>query len=219
MINGIDTIIFAGAVYYNAAKELCGTVIPQGTFSSPFGQFTLCRTCVRLSVLCSSTLSVTLRNMSEKDTRSRNPTAVPRFRSGRTLADLRRAKLREKGKRDVTRGWKTAGCLPSWCASRGVSAISLALQAAKCDSSFAQSAQTTTPSGGAAMPKACFSSNYSVSQPVPPAGKFSFYGIIVPQFFRRFLHKMMKDFSGNTAQLKLRRFAEILCPDFVAISR
>ena len=24
---------------------------------------------------------------------------------------------------------------------------------------------------------------------------------------------------GNTAQLKLRRFAEILCPDFVAISR
>ena len=44
------------------------------------------------------------------------------------------------------------------------------------------------------MPKACFSSNYSVSQPVPPAGKFSFYGIIVPQFFRRFLHKMMKDF-------------------------
>ena len=44
------------------------------------------------------------------------------------------------------------------------------------------------------MPKACFSSNYSVSQPFPPAGKFSFYGIIVPQFFRRFLHKMMKDF-------------------------
>ena len=77
---------------------------------------------------------------------------------------------------------------------RDVSAISLASQAAKCDSCFVQSAQTTTPSGGAAMHEACFLSNYSVSQPVPPAGKFSFYGIIVPQFFRRFLHKMMKDF-------------------------
>jgi len=30
-----------------------------------------------------------------------------------------------------------------------------------------------------------------------------------------FLHS----YEGNTAQLKLRRFAEILCPDFVAISR
>ena len=95
---------------------------------------------------------------------------------------------------------------------RGVSAISLASQAAKCDSCFVQSAQTTTPSGGAAMPKACFSLNYSVSQPVPPAGKFSFYGIIVPQFFRRFLHKMMKDFLRQHRTIK----AAALCGNFVS---
>ena len=95
---------------------------------------------------------------------------------------------------------------------RGVSAISLALQATKCDSCFVQSAQTTTPSSGAAMPKACFSSNYSVSQPVPPAGKFSFYGIIVPQFFRRFLHKMMKDFLRQHRTIK----AAALCGNFMS---
>ena len=98
-----------------------------------------------------------------------------------------------QGKGVIHKRVETAGVYPL-VRPRGVSAISLALQAAKCDFCFAQSAQTTTPSGGAAMPEACFSSNYSVSQPVPPAGKFSFYGIIVPQFFRRFLHKMMKDF-------------------------
>jgi len=95
---------------------------------------------------------------------------------------------------------------------RGVSAISLASQAAKCDFCFVQSAQSTTPSGGAAMPKACFSSNYSVSQPVPPAGKFSFYGIIVPQFFRRFLHKMMKDFLRQHRTIK----AAALCGNFMS---
>ena len=104
---------------------------------------------------------------------------------------------------------------------RGVSAISLASQAAKCDSCFFQSAQSTTPSGGAAMPKACFSSNYSVSQPVPPAGKFSFYGIIVPQFFRPFLHKMMKDFLRQHRTIKAAalcgNFMSWLCCDFTVI--
>ena len=61
------------------------------------------------------------------------------------------------------------------------------------------------------MPEACFSSNYSVSQPVPPAGKFSFYGIIVPQFFRRFLHKMMKDFLRQYRIIEQERFASKFC--------
>ena len=71
------------------------------------------------------------------------------------------------------------------------------------------------------MPKACFSSNYSVSQPVPPAGKFSFYGIIVPQFFRRFLHKMMKDFLRQHRTIKAAalcgNFMSWLCCDFTVI--
>ena len=116
-----------------------------------------------------------------------------------------------QGKGVIHKRVETAGVYPL-VRPRGVSAISLASQAAKCDSCFVQSAQSTTPSGGAAMPKACFSSNYSVSQPVPPAGKFSFYGIIVPQFFRRFLHKMMKDFLRQHRTIK----AAALCGNFMS---
>ena len=44
-INGIERIIRRCRALQRA-KGLRDTVIPQGTFSCPFGQFTLCRACV-----------------------------------------------------------------------------------------------------------------------------------------------------------------------------
>ena len=150
---------------------------------------------------------LTLRTGGERHGR-KNPLPLPYFAA---VTYRKSAPEYPQGKGVIHKRVETAGVYPL-VRPRGVSAISLASQAAKCDFCFAQSAQTTTPSGGAAMPEACFSSNYSVSQPVPPAGKFSFYGIIVPQFFRRFLHKMMKDFLRQHRTIK----AAALCGNFMS---
>ena len=157
--------------------------------------------------LCSRTVSDPANRL--RKTRKKKSSAVPLISKRSHVGNLRQTLQGKRG--DSQEGGKPQVVYPL-VRPRGVSAISLASQAAKCDSCFVQSAQSTTPSGGAAMPKACFSSNYSVSQPVPPAGKFSFYGIIVPQFFRRFLHKMMKDFLRQHRTIK----AAALCGNFMS---
>ena len=99
--------------------------------------------------------------------RKKKSSAVPLISQRSHVGNLRQTLQGKRG--DSQEGGKPQVVYPL-VRPRGVSAISLASQAAKCDFCFVQSAQSTTPSGGAAMPKACFSSNYSVSQPVPPAG-------------------------------------------------
>ena len=90
--------IYADAVYYNRLTNRAAL---------------LCRTLHRVAGMCSSTLSDTANRL--RKTRKSNPTAVLLFGA---VAGLWSASgyPREKGR--FTRGWKTAGCLPSCAPAR-----------------------------------------------------------------------------------------------------
>ena len=78
----------------------------QITFCCTYGLLTLCRTLRRAADLCSSPISGTAKRL--RKTRKEKSSAAPLRVSALQISPC---PLREKGR--FTRGWKTAGCLPS----------------------------------------------------------------------------------------------------------